>query len=129
MNSFDEASVTYCQAIQITANYLLKKGYSERAAWDNAQVHVISLFNDGEWRPLALANLAISAIEQEERFACVILARRCRTDNPGVCPGLCRAPRHAVKQATTWPKAGLHERFTCVVTWGRPSGLLARTDW
>ena len=22
----------------------------------------------------------------------------------------------------------LHPRFTCVVTWGRPSGLLARTD-
>jgi hypothetical protein len=22
----------------------------------------------------------------------------------------------------------LHRRLTCVVTWGRPSGLLARTD-
>jgi hypothetical protein len=65
MNEFDEASVVYRQAVEIAANYLVKKGYSERAARDNAQVHIISLFNDGEWRPLMVANLAISAIEQE----------------------------------------------------------------
>ena len=66
MNHFDEASVTYRPAIEITVNYLLNKGYSERAARDEAQAHVISLFNDGEWRPLMVANLAISAIEQEQ---------------------------------------------------------------
>lgn len=45
MNRFEEASVTYRRAIEITVNYLLNKGYSERAARDNAQAHVISLFN------------------------------------------------------------------------------------
>ena len=66
MNHFEEASVTYRRAIEITVNYLLNKGYSERAARDNAQAHVISLFNDREWRPLMVANLAIAAIEQKQ---------------------------------------------------------------
>jgi hypothetical protein len=63
MNYFDEVSTSYRQSIEIASNYLVRKGYPEPAARDQARLHVISLLNAGERRPLVVANKAISEIE------------------------------------------------------------------
>jgi hypothetical protein len=63
MNCFDEVSASYCQSIEIATNYLVRKGYPEPAARDQARLHVISLLNAGERRPLVVANRAVSEIE------------------------------------------------------------------
>jgi hypothetical protein len=70
MNCFEEAFVQYHQAIDIAAGYLVHKGYSERRAHDEAHKRIAPLFNNGERRPLMLANLAISGIERQEQIDC-----------------------------------------------------------
>jgi hypothetical protein len=70
MNCLEEAFVQYHRAIDIAAGYLVHKGYSERRARDEAKKRIVPLFNNGERRPLRLANLAISGIERQEQINC-----------------------------------------------------------
>jgi hypothetical protein len=67
--SFDPDTAALFQAIDIAAGYLLRRGCTPTEA--NALVgrHVPRLFDQGEHRPLIVANRALAQIERELREA------------------------------------------------------------
>ena len=54
------------EALHIAVGYLVRSGYGLSEANERASLHIVRFFNEGERRPLMLANRAISAIEKEQ---------------------------------------------------------------
>ena len=57
----------FYDALDIAAGYLIRRGYSTLEAKQRAVEHIARLYRGGEYRALVLANLAISAVEKQER--------------------------------------------------------------
>jgi hypothetical protein len=63
MDSYDVTAPIY-QALEIVARYFTAIGDAPADAQERALEHIIRLLNEGERRPLALANRAITKVEQ-----------------------------------------------------------------
>jgi hypothetical protein len=77
------------RALAIAMGYLTRRGYSTFEVKEHSIQHIARLYRGGERRALVLANLAISAIERQERVEresqsrmqnSVIRERQLRTD-------------------------------------------------
>jgi hypothetical protein len=66
MNCYDLTSPIY-HALEITVGYFAASGYRVADANHKSIKHIIDMFNQGERRPLMLANRAIEAVEREEQ--------------------------------------------------------------
>jgi hypothetical protein len=66
MDFYDVTAPIY-QALEITERYFRATRENPSKAQQRATEHMITLFNHGERRPLALANRAIAEVEREKQ--------------------------------------------------------------
>ena len=65
MNFFDVTAPIY-EALEITVGYFVASGDDPMVAHNRTMDHIVRSFNEGERRPLALANRAIGEAEREQ---------------------------------------------------------------